>query len=367
MNNKLTHKIPALLLALVMLLASGCTGNVPEAPELHEPAGMEPDNAVVTRGEIYNVTTCEGLVLPRVHELSFTAGGVINEVAFGVGSPVKAGDVLARLDAGMYESALAAAKEGLEYSSHVWALTEKKVQAQIDIARLELKQLCESGASEKDIGLKEIDIAELENQLAADKAIWELSLAESENNIATLEAQVAGSVLTAPCDGTLVYSAAVEGGYAMAGAGLFWVAEDAELYISADYISSDDVNKALGIYATVAGKEIDVAYEAMDRVEYISRSDSGKKMTSTFSIADAGDVTVESGMSAVIFLLTEYETDALIVPTCAVRMDNSGYFVYLVDENGAQVRQSVKRGIYNDAYVQIVEGLEEGDVVYAGN
>jgi hypothetical protein len=41
------------------------------------------------------------------------------------------------------------------------------------------------------------------------------------------------------------------------------------------------------------------------------------------------------------------------------------YFVYKVVD-GVQVRQNVQRGVYNDAEVQILSGLQEGDVVYAG-
>lgn len=337
------------------------------APELIEPVGMEPDKAVVYRGEIFNVITLEGLVLPQVHELYFNAGGIIDEVLVTVGSTVRAGDIIARLDADIYAKTLETTENNLAYNLEVWALTEKMASAKIDIAKIELDQLKKAGASASTIGLKEIEITELENKLNADKALWELTRVEIEGNIEQLREQVAGSVLTAPCDGTIVYTTAIEGGYAMANSSLFRLAEDENLYISADYVTADQVDKALEIYGTVAGKEVGVKYEPMDRVEYLSRNDSGKDMNSTFVVSDAGDVDVESGMSAVIFLVTERDNNALIVPTCTVRQDVNGYFVYLIDETGTQVRHNIKRGIYNDAYVQILEGLEEGDVVYAGN
>ena len=358
----------ACLLALALVFTAGCghagRGNI---PELIEPAGMQPDNAAVTRGEIFNSITCEGLVLPRIQELSFSTGGIIDEVLVSIGSSVKAGDELARLDVSFYEEALKAAQSALDYSTRVWELNEKKAEAQLGIERIELKQMKSEGASDSAISLKEIRIAELENALEADRALWEIDRVSAEQNVAELEAQVSGSILRAPCDGTIVYSTALEGGYAMADAGLFSLAVDEQLYISTDYITAAQAGMALEIKATVAGKPVEVSYEAMDRVEYISRNDSGKDMTSTFAISDAGDVKVESGMSAVVTVVTEYEADALLVPTCAVRQDNTGYFVYRVSEDGKQVRQGIERGIHNDAYVQIISGLEEGDVVYAGN
>ena len=365
---KLIHKILVLPVILSLLLLSSCAINASNnAPELIEPVGMEPDTAIVSHGEIFNVITLEGLVLPQVHDLYFNAGGIIDEVLVTIGSSVKAGDVIARLDADIYENTLESTESNLTYSLEVWELSEKMASAKIDIAKIELEQLKNEGASASAIGLKEIEITELENKLNADKALWELTRVEIEGSIEQLREQVAGSVLTAPCDGTIVYTTAIEGGYAMANSSLFRLAEDENLYISADYITADQVDKALEIYGTVAGKEVGVKYEPMDRVEYLSRNDSGKDMSSTFVVSDAGDVEVESGMSAVIFLVTERDNNALIVPTCTVRQDVNGYFVYLVDENGTQIRRNIKRGIYNDAYVQILEGLEEGDVVYAGN
>ena len=365
---KLIHKLLAWHVILSLLLFSSCAMNASDdAPELIEPVGMVPDTTVVYRGEIFNVITLEGLVLPQVHDLYFKAGGIIDEVMVTIGSTVKAGDVIARLDADFYVKSLESTENNLAYNLEVWALSEKMASAKIDIAKIELKQLKNEGAAASAIGLKEIEITELENKLDADKALWELARIELENSIEQLREQVEGSVLTAPCDGTIVYTTAVEGGYAMADSSLFRLAEDENLYISADYVTSDQVDKALEIYGTVGGKEVTIKYEPMDRVEYLSRNDSGKNMSSTFIVSDAGDVEVESGMSAVIFLVTERDNDALIVPTCTVRQDVNGFFVYLVDETGTQIRRNIKRGIYNDAYVQILEGLEEGDVVYAGN
>jgi len=365
---KLIHKILLWPVILSLLLLSGCANNASDdAPELIEPIGMEPDTAVASHGEIFNVITLEGLVLPHVHDLYFNADGIIDEVFVSIGSTVKEGDVIARLDADIYETSLSNAEENLAYNLEVWALTEKMAVTQIEIAKVELNQLKANGAASSEISLKEIEITEIENKLKADKALWNLSRSEIENNIEQLRAQVSGSILTAPCDGTIVYTTAVEGGYAIAASSLFRLAEDANLYISTDYVSAEQVDKSLEIYGTVAGKEVTVEYEPMNRIEYLSRNDSGKDMSSTFIVTDAGSAEVESGMSAVIFLVTERDNNALIVPTCTVRQDINGYFVYLVDKTGTQIRRNIKRGICNDAYVQILEGLEEGDVVYAGN
>ena len=367
-NMKLIQKLLILSLVVVLVIMSGCsTTSTREIPELIEPVGMEPDIAIAEYGEIFNVTSVEGIVLPFIHELCFEANGIVDEVYVTVGSEVKAGDIIARLDSDIYEQSLSAAVDNLDYSTEAWNLTKKKAELQIEIAELELDDLIREGGTSSQIELKRIEIAELENKLAADKALWELTRSELEQSIEELKLQVECSILAAPCDGTIVDSKAIEGTYAVADTELFRLAEDTNLHISTGYVTAEQIEDALEIYGTVAGKAVSVEYVPMDRVEYISRNDSGKDMNSTFIVSDSGNADVESGMSAVIFLVTERENNALIVPSCAVRRDVNGYFVYIVDETGTQIRRNIKRGINNDAYVQVVEGLEEGDVVYAGN
>ena len=111
-------------------------------------------------------------------------------------------------------------------------------------------------------------------------------------------------------------------------------------------------------YATVAGKRVEVAPRSLGET-YVLRAG-----MSAFDVKDAGDVPVESGMSAVLFVISDRVEDALIVPSSAVYYDFT-YYVYKVVD-GVQVRQNVQRGVANDAEVQILSGLQEGDVVYAG-
>jgi multidrug efflux pump subunit AcrA (membrane-fusion protein) len=90
-------------------------------------------------------------------------------------------------------------------------------------------------------------------------------------------------------------------------------------------------------------------------------------MKSKFQIADSNGIEIKSGMYALVYVISDYNENVLLLPTGAVKRDNNGiYFVYkMVD--GLQVRQDIKRGLCTDALVQITEGLKEGDEVYVGN
>ena len=72
---------------------------------------------------------------------------------------------------------------------------------------------------------------------------------------------------------------------------------------------------------------------------------------------------IEAGQYAAICIWNDYVPDALLVPSGAVLKKADGKYVY-VDQNGSRVERMVKTGKSTDGLVQILEGLEEGEVVY---
>ncbi len=352
---------------LLSLLLTGCAGGGElVAPPLREPAGMEQDIVSVTRGSISRLQTYSGLVLPEVLELAFTVPGPITEVLVSVGSQVQAGEPLVKLNTDALESALEGAKSQLEYAQTEYELNLHKRELQLEIARLELQELKNYGASSSTRKLKEVQIEEQENQLAEFMGLWELSREEQVRNIAELEKQVTAGVLTAPCDGTVVYCAASEGSYAMVNTPLVWLAKAGSVTIRTDYLTADAVNKAVELYAMVDGCRVEVEYVPLARKEFLAMKASGDAMQSFFRVKDAHGAKVEADMEVVLFMAAEQAEDALILPANAVRRDTTGYYVYRVTPEGQQ-RQSVSRGIFTDALVQITSGLEEGEQVYVGN
>ena len=131
------------------------------------------------------------------------------------------------------------------------------------------------------------------------------------------------------------------------------------------YITADTVSRAVELYAMVDGCRVEVEYVPLARAEYLAMKASGDAMQSTFTVKDAHGSPVEAGMEVVLFLVTDRVDDTLILPANAVRRDTTGYYVYRVTDEG-QKRQSVTRGLFTDALVEIAQGLEEGEQVYVG-
>ncbi|MEU8177309.1 efflux RND transporter periplasmic adaptor subunit [Microbispora hainanensis] len=69
------------------------------------------------------------------------------------------------------------------------------------------------------------------------------------------------------------------------------------------------------------------------------------------------------GQSATVRVRTGEASDALYVPSQAVRAQGDGTAVVTVADGGTQTRRTVKVGVRGDSYVQITDGLSEGDQV----
>ena len=360
--------LAALLAALLLLgLLSGCAANgktAYEAPELLEPKGVTLDTVAVTKGTIWRTTVLEGVVLPGVRELAFSGSGLIREAFVCAGSHVKEGDLLAVLDVTYVESALASQKELLEYREQLEAIAEREQDIQITLQEQTLNSLRESGASDTDIRLQELAVSKLYTQRTEARALWEMDHENMLESIAALEEQVAAARLFAPCDGTIVSCNAVDGGYAMENVTSIWLAEDSALYISVAEAKAMDLRTASEVYATVAGQRVEVEYRTESDRTYMERITAGGEHTSAFDIVADNGASVEAGMSAAVFIISGRTEDALIIPATALRNDGRDYVYKIVD--GVQLRQSVKTGVVNEGEVQILEGLQEGDVVYAG-
>ena len=119
------------------------------------------------------------------------------------------------------------------------------------------------------------------------------------------------------------------------------------------------------MYAHIGGEQYEVELIPVDQKEYVSKMLANETLTSQFRIIGPEEALdeLEAGQYAVVLLYDGYIPDALLVPSGAVFRDGTGRYVY-VDEDGARVRRLVKIGKVTAGVTQILEGLEEGEVVY---
>ena len=81
---------------------------------------------------------------------------------------------------------------------------------------------------------------------------------------------------------------------------------------------------------------------------------------------DTDDSRVKPGMSVSAAIITDAKTDVLIVPVSAVKSQGQEQYMEVKIGDAAPERVSVKTGIANDEFIEIISGVKEGDNVVSG-
>ena len=78
---------------------------------------------------------------------------------------------------------------------------------------------------------------------------------------------------------------------------------------------------------------------------------------------DDPDGVLLPGMTAQVEVTTSDRPGVIALPIAALKTNAKGAYVLVMQPDGSQVEQSVTTGIYSDEYVEIIDGLSEGDEV----
>lgn len=371
-----------IFLAILLVLSSlaGCgTDKTPavSAPELLEPVSVQIDMAVAERGDMLEVVykpnmdgsrgdVYDSRVQPYVEGVSFEVNGTLDELLAIQGDEVKKGQVLATLDSERIDAQINSLRDQINNLNTVGSYDDRQKTADIKIAQIELKMMQEAGASEEACRVKELDIELLQTQLKQDQEMRALEIQELNRQISKVSEGLGAMKLVAPFDGRIVWvknSMLTYGSkYVSANDPVFYIADETRLSIETDYITDSVLNNVERIYALVNGQEYDliyVPYGTADFAEMVRSND----LKTRFTFADATEE-LHGGEKAYIILVKNSRENVLTVPSNAVFEDNGLYFVKKIVD-GQQKRVDVTVGLITDAKVEILSGLEEGDVVYA--
>lgn len=352
-----------ILTAAVLTGLTGCGNRGAAAPELLEPADVQADVTEVQKGEIFNISTYSGEVVPYVEDVYFTVNGKLDQMYVSVGDTVQQGEVLAELDT---ESILQQIENQEKEIAHLLKLGEfsdQKKYLEIETARKELEILEKNGSEERKLEEKELEIEQLELNLEQNLELRSLELQELQNGLELLQEKAEMNQVTSPFNGTVVYiSDQGKGDSVQAYEPVIYVADDSRLNLSAEYIPEFAVTHTDRIYAKIMDREYELSYIPYNENEYIAMILEDKELKAKFAFQDPDDF-LESGQYAAIQIIKSYREDVLTVPINALYKDGVNYYVYK-QEDGHSVRCDVKTGVISSTKAEIQEGLEEGDVVY---
>ncbi len=127
-------------------------------------------------------------------------------------------------------------------------------------------------------------------------------------------------------------------------------------------IGSVSVGQACTVTATATEKRFDTTIESID---YISSSNGNVAYYTATASVDVDDDSVLPGMQATVSITQEEAQDAVILKVDAVSFDETNQaYVWMKNDAGELEQVTITTGVSNGNYIEITDGLSDGDEVY---
>lgn len=357
--------------------ASQTTGNE-TIIELTETGTAKPQTVTVERGDLQVSASYDAQVGPRVVQLTFEEEGNFGEYKVGLGDTVKEGDVLAVPDTEQLEKDIEAKEQELSDLTFNYSYQKTSMENQIEILKYRMQDIYDQIEKEEYLTPKYTELCikvgnydqekkRLELQLEQLQETYDLELPHCQSQLQKLREEGTGNTITAPFDGTIVALHEVEGSEfntVAINTSLYYIAiaDTSTLYARCEYVGQSVINSTEQIVFWKDGVEYNAGYIPMNSKIYRVMNNSGEEIYSEFAL-EYPDGEIASGDYGKIKLILKEKEQVLLLPENTILTDASGPYVYR-DNDGVQERVSIEIGSTDGIRVEIVSGLEEGDVIY---
>lgn len=235
-----------------------------------------------------------------------------------------------------------------------------------------LEETIENAQISYDNAKKSFDVIQLQvNQqlegfeatLEKTKALSDVSAAEIQ--LASLKSTRKDYVITAPISGTVTDLLIEKGDMVTMGMPIATIANLDTMQVSIkvdEYaIKNVSVGSPVKIYIDALEKDYEGTLIEVDRTATVE----GGVSYFNAKVSFTPDEAVKSGMSVEVKLTRVDEKDVVSLSQNSLQYhdDNTAY-IYVKDENGKMVEKTLELGASDGIYVQITEGLSEGDKIF---
>ena len=363
--------------ACLALSIAGCKGNEEKTvKEVMVNKEQEPRTTSVKYRDLESANFYEGQVTYYTVELSFPKEGNFGSYNVALGDSVKEGQVLATTDTESLEEELESLTDNLEriQSDYNYAYQIKNLE--LDQLNIELKETyadidaqeymsptfteycSKAGVIANQIKAKELEIKQLTETYNVDRPYYAGLVSECRKKLGA-------NVITAPFDGIVVAMEQVQNGdYVNTDTFYIAIADTSRLVVLTDYIQPKGYDSYIDTYALIDGKRYALEYIPIDEAVYLKIRARNDNVYTNMLITDP-DSDVECGDTAIFAGVKARAEHVLSVPTLTLQKDSGGNFVYM-KENGVRTKRYITTGMAGGSYVEIKEGLKEGDEVYEG-
>jgi len=327
----------------------------------------------VVRGDLLVSVSGSGSIdISDEADLTFGLGGNIDRIYVEEDDEVAEGDVLARLDIGALELALADAQSALALAIAAQAqaiATYELAKATLDEAEYDLYILTKRHVSYEQQRIAKLQISAAQLQLDASELqleAVELQLAAAEQAIPEAEKQLQWAIITAPFAGTISSVDVDEGDTVLATQIIMQLIDLTSLELEAEVDEIDVAEVEPGQRVII---EVDALPTLQLEGEVVSISllpevEAGVvlyRVKIGFDVSP--DLGLRVGMSATADIVIDERNNVLLVLSRAIQRDSQGnpMVEVMVDEQIEE--RAVVTGISDGFETEIIDGLNEGEVV----
>ena len=376
-----------LCLALVGTIACPAPGGGPVEEQLVE----------VVRGDLTVIVSGSGnITVSQDASLAFGTGGKVEVVYVEAGDQVSQGEVLAKLDTGVLELALAQAELALSTAEYNLDKTQQIYsRADINAAKAAVSNasaylqyaklmLIEANSVEQiefwenEVYQAEVNLASAEQRRdemlaggeSAEVTLRRLEVAAARQALEQAQKNLAEATITAPFGGIVGAIYVDEGDIippptmAPTVAIYFITPTGLELKAEVDEIDIPDVKVGQDAVIEVDAIADDLFEGTVTSISPVPMIQVGLVLYEvTVSLTVPADAGVMVGMSATADIVIGKSENTLLVPERAVSLDDQGNTVVRVSVEGQLEVRPVVIGISDGLQTEILEGLSEGDMV----
>lgn len=257
------------------------------------------------------------------------------------------------------ESSVEQAKSNVETAESSYASACRNLEKGLLSAKqtLALRELAYDTAQET----YDIAIAYLEDDAAAQEAIYQ----EAQEKWDEFSSYINGNTVCANYNGVITSVDLAAGDSINTGSVLVTLYDMDEVSMTVSVYEDDMTDIAVGSSANISFTAYpdDIFTAEVTDISDAS-TDSGGNVIYDVTATIQGDVSgLFQGMTGEITFVTEQSENVLYVSRRAVTTENDKSYVKIKDENGNIKRVQVTTGFTDGTYIQIVEGLSEGDTV----
>lgn len=222
-------------------------------------------------------------------------------------------------------------------------------------------------------------LAELQSRLSSQQAVAEsdpsaVTAEEKEkmeitNNLSELDqmsaqelVEAAKKGIKADFNGVITKVSVVEGATTALGTELFTLqnTDKVDVNVNVSKYDYDKVKEGQSAEITLAGKTYEGEVTSISHVA--TQNEKGASLISADVRIKNPDDDIFLGVDAKVTIHAEEADDVVVLPAEVVNIGKTGSFCYVI-ENGVITKKDITTGISSDEYVEVLDGIQEGDEV----